>query len=282
MLTERLIGQLRHHLEGWRRAGERIALVPTMGNLHAGHMALVERAGELAARVVVSIFVNPTQFGAGEDYTSYPRTMERDSAMLKQRGVDLLFAPRVEEIYPAGTQESSVVDVPQLSEGLCGAARPGHFRGVATVVTKLFNCVQPDVALFGEKDYQQLLVIRKMASDLCMPLQIVAVPTVREADGLALSSRNAYLTPEQRRRAPQLYRVLTECRERIRGGERDYSGVARQALRKLAGAGFEPDYCEIRRADDLKSPRAEDSHLVVLGAAHLGRARLIDNVIFDL
>ena len=282
MFTEQTIPELRVRLREWRRAGERIALVPTMGNLHAGHMALVMRGRELAQRVVVTVFVNPAQFGAGEDYSSYPRTLDRDAAMLEQAGVDLLFTPGVEEMYPSGLRQGTVVDVPVVSEGLCGAARPGHFRGVATVVAKFFNCVQPDVALFGEKDYQQLLVIRRMVQDLCLALEIVVVPTVREPDGLALSSRNAYLTPEQRKRAPELYRTLVEGRERIRGGERNYAELAAWARRELAGAGFEPDYWEVRAAADLEVPEKGERCLVILGAACLGRARLIDNMVFSL
>ncbi|HFC53210.1 MAG TPA: pantoate--beta-alanine ligase [Gammaproteobacteria bacterium] len=282
MFRERTVSELRDRLREWRKAGERIALVPTMGNLHAGHMALVTRARELARRVVVTIFVNPTQFGPGEDYSSYPRTLDRDAAMLERAGADLLFIPAVEEIYPSGLSDGTVVEVPVVSDGLCGAARPRHFRGVATVVAKLFNCVQPDVALFGEKDYQQLLVIRKMVRDLLVPLEIVAVPTVREPDGLALSSRNAYLTPEQRERAPLLYRTLVEGRERIRAGERDYAELESWARRELEGAGFQPDYWEVRAAADLGVPGEGERRLAILGAACLGRARLIDNILFDL
>ena len=282
MFTEQTIPELRVRLREWRCAGERIALVPTMGNLHAGHMALVTRGRELAQRVVVTVFVNPAQFGAGEDYSSYPRTLDRDAAMLEQAGVDLLFTPGVEEMYPSGLRQGTVVDVPVVSEGLCGAARPGHFRGVATVVAKFFNCVQPDVALFGEKDYQQLLVIRRMVQDLCLALEIVAVPTVREPDGLALSSRNAYLTSEQRKRAPELYRTLVEGRERIRAGERNYAELAAWARRELAGAGLKPDYWEVRAAADLGVPEKGERYLVIQGAACLGRARLIDNMVFSL
>ncbi len=282
MFVARTIPELRRRLREWRRAGGRLALVPTMGNLHAGHMALVARARELAQRVVVTIFVNPTQFGPGEDYSSYPRTPERDAVMLEQAGTDLLFLPEAEEIYPSGLRDGAAVEVPVVSEGLCGEARPGHFRGVATVVTKLFNCVQPDVSLFGEKDYQQLLVIRKMVRDLCMPLEIVAVPTVREPDGLALSSRNAYLTPEERERAPLLYRTLVEGRDRILAGERNFGELAARAREKLLGAGFEPHYWEVRAAGDLGVPQQGERCLVILGAASLGGARLIDNILFRI
>ncbi len=282
MEIERTIPPLRQRLRAWRSSGDRIALVPTMGNLHAGHLALVERARELADRVVVSLFVNPTQFGAGEDFSSYPRTFQQDVESLTQAETDLLFAPEVKTLYPGGADGGSYVEVPQLSEVLCGASRPGHFRGVATVVCKLFNVVQPEIALFGEKDYQQLLVIRRMTRDLCFPIEIVGVPTVRDDDGLALSSRNAYLTEEQRRKAPLLYRLLTRCRERILAGERDYAALGEEARQELRAGGFEPDYFEIRNAADLTVPDPAERRLVILAAARLGRARLIDNVTLSL
>ncbi len=282
MDVEQTIPALRERLQRWRDSKSRIALVPTMGNLHAGHLALVERARELADRVVVTIFVNPTQFGAGEDFSSYPRTLQRDRALLERAGTDLLFTPEVETLYPGGTEETTYVEVPGLSDLLCGASRPGHFRGVATVVSKLFLTVQPDVALFGEKDYQQLLIIRRMVRDLCFPIEIVGVPTVRDADGLALSSRNGYLTPEQRRKASRLYHSLVRCKERIRAGERDYALLTTRAMEELRDAGFQPDYFEIRRAADLAEPGSGDHHLVILAAARLGEARLIDNITLSL
>lgn len=282
MRTEHTLCSLRGRLQQWRMAGESVALVPTMGNLHAGHLALVKQAQQQADRVVVTIFVNPTQFGVGEDYSSYPRTLERDTRLLTQAEVDLLFAPGVEQLYPGGQCDGTYVEVPGLSGILCGASRPGHFRGVATVVTKLFNAVQPDIALFGEKDYQQLLVIRRMTRELCLPVDIIAVPTVRESDGLALSSRNGYLTEEQRERAPLLYKSLLSCKEQIFSGKRDYASLVSQAEADLLAAGFEPDYFEVRRADNLAEPTIDTHELVILAAARLGRTRLIDNISFSL
>ncbi len=282
MHTECTIRFLRSRVQRWRRAGEHIALVPTMGNLHAGHLALVEQARRLADRVVVTVFVNPTQFGAGEDFSSYPRTLEQDANLLVKAEVDLMFTPEVEELYPGGQGCGTYIEVPELSDILCGAFRPGHFRGVATVVAKFFNCVQPDIAVFGEKDYQQLLVIRKMTAELCLPIKIVAVPTVREIDGLALSSRNAYLTDEQRNSAPLLYKSLLQCKKRILSGERNFAALASRAESELHAAGFEPDYFEIRRADNLAESTVDTDELVILAAAHLGKTRLIDNVVFSL
>ena len=282
MRTEHTLHPLRGWLQRWRRGGESIALVPTMGNLHAGHLALVEQARQRADRVVVSIFVNPTQFGAGEDFSSYPRTLEQDGGLLTRAEVDLLFVPGVEELYPGGQHGGTYVEVPGLSDILCGASRPGHFRGVATVVTKLFNAVQPDIALFGEKDYQQLLVLRRMTTELCLPVDIIAVPTVREADGLALSSRNSYLTAEQRKQAPFLYKSLLSCKEQILAGRRDYASLVSQAKADLLTAGFEPDYFEIRRADNLAEATADTRKLVILGAVRLGKTRLIDNVLLSI
>jgi pantoate--beta-alanine ligase len=278
MHTVQAIADLRARIADWRRAGERVALVPTMGNLHAGHLRLVEHARELAARTVASIFVNPTQFGPNEDYTGYPRTLDDDRQQLASVGLNLLFAPTVAAIYPRPLEDMTQVLVPGLSQMLCGTSRPIHFRGVATVVTKLFNLVQPDVAVFGEKDWQQLVVIRRMAADLDLPVEIVGVPTVRETDGLAMSSRNRYLTQEERRNAPTLYATLTACAERLRAGERDCAALAADAQTRLTAAGFRPDYFEIRCADDLQPPAAEDRELRVLAAAWLGRARLIDNL----
>ena len=272
------IDDLRWQIAAWRHAGERIALVPTMGNLHAGHLELVNQGRQQAERVVVSIFVNPLQFGAGEDFSSYPRTLSEDAAQLKQTGVDLLFAPSVEAVYPRPQEEQARVTVPGLSDMLCGASRPGHFMGVATVVCKLFNMVQPDLALFGEKDFQQLLVIRRMVEDLCLPVEIQGVPTVREEDGLARSSRNGYLTPEERSKAPVLYRILNETAQAIRAGDADYERLEAAANEKLESAGFGPDYFSIRRASDLAQPKVVDGDLVILAAAYLGRARLIDNL----
>ncbi len=282
MLTEHTVAELRQRIKRWRDIHQRVALVPTMGNLHAGHLALVKRARELAERVVVSIFVNPMQFGPKEDFGAYPRTPEADRLQLAVNGVDLLFVPEVDEVYPGGMQDLSRVEVPALSGTLDGASRPGHFTGVATVVTKLFNMVQPDVAIFGEKDYQQLLVIRRMTADLCMPVEIVGHPTVREPDGLAMSSRNQYLTKSERGQAPLLNYVLRETVLALRAGERDFAALQQQAMQRLDQGGFRADYVEIRQAESLMAPGAGDTRFVVLGAAQLGKARLIDNVTLDL
>ncbi len=275
----RRVAELRERLALYRRAGERIAFVPTMGNLHAGHLRLVEEARRRADRTVVSIFVNPIQFGPNEDYDRYPRTEEEDCRKLQRLGVDLVFLPTVEELYPEGTENLTSVDVPRLSEILCGPFRPGHFRGVATVVAKLFNIVQPDVALFGRKDFQQLRIVQKMVRDLNFPLQIVEVETVREPDGLAMSSRNRYLSPEERRIAPKLYESLCEAKAAIEAGERNFERLCRRQLQKLRALGFRPDYFEIRRANDLGKPSPEERPLVILVAARLGAARLIDNLL---
>lgn len=272
------IAELRAQVLAWRRAGERVALAPTMGNLHRGHIHLIERAREHAPRTVASIFVNPTQFGPNEDYAGYPRTLDADSRQLEAAGLDLLFAPSVAAIYPRPLEEMTQVSVPILSQVLCGASRPIHFGGVATVVSKLFNLVQPDVALFGEKDWQQLVIIRRMAADLDMPIEIIGIPTVRESDGLAMSSRNGYLSAEERAVAPTLYATLQAMAERWRAGERDYVMLELEAKARLAAAGFRPDYFEFRRADDLQIPKREDTELRIFAAAWLGRARLIDNV----
>ena len=282
MLTEHTVEDLRKRILRWRNIGQSVALVPTMGNLHAGHIALVKHANKLADRVVVSIFVNPLQFGPKEDFAAYPRTPEADRLQLAVAGTDLLFAPEVEEVYPGGMEGATRVEVPALSGILDGASRPGHFTGVATVVNKLFNMVQPDTAVFGEKDYQQLLVIRRMAADLSLPVRIVGHPTVREQDGLAMSSRNQYLTKSERAQAPLLQRVLREVEKSLREGARGYGPLQQQAMEKLAAGGFRPDYVEIRHAETLAAPKEDDRHFVVLGAAWLGKARLIDNVALDL
>ncbi len=278
MQTVHTVAELRAQVAAWKRAGERVAFVPTMGNLHRGHIHLVERAREQAPRTVASIFVNPTQFGPNEDFAGYPRTLAEDARQLEAAGLDVLFAPAVAEMYPRPLEEMTAVTVPELSGILCGASRPTHFRGVATVVGKLFNMVQPDAALFGEKDWQQLMVIRRLVEDLNFPVEIIGVPTVRETDGLAMSSRNRYLTPQERAIAPALYATLSASAQRLRAGERDYQRLADEAKTALAAAGFRPDYFEIRRAGDLKPPSGEDTHLRILAAAWLGKARLIDNL----
>jgi len=277
MQTVHTIAELRAQVMAWKRAGEQVALVPTMGNLHRGHIHLVERARELAPRTVASIFVNPMQFGPSEDFAAYPRTLDADSRQLETAGLDLLFAPGVTEVYPRPLEQMTQVTVPELPTVLCGASRPTHFSGVTTVVSKLFNMVQPDIAVFGEKDWQQLVIIRRMATDLDMPVAIVGVPTVREPDGLALSSRNGYLSAEERAIAPTLYATLRATAERLRAGERDFAALEAEAKAQLASAGFRPDYFEIRRPDDLQRPNLEDAELRIFAAAWLGRARLIDN-----
>lgn len=271
------IDSLRRTLADARRSGRRIGLAPTMGNLHDGHLALVAAARQRADFVVASIFVNPLQFGPGEDFASYPRTLDADCAALEAAGCDLVFAPPAEALYPNGTDQPSTVSVPGVSEGLCGASRPGHFDGVATVVTMLFNLFQPDLACFGEKDYQQLAVIRKMVADLHVPIEIIGVPIVRADDGLALSSRNGYLDAGQRARAPRLYAMLAQAREALERGD-EPAATLRDGTARLVEAGFKPDYLELRRADDLGPVTDTTRHAVLLAAAHLGPARLIDNV----
>jgi pantoate--beta-alanine ligase len=262
-----------------RRARDcRIAFVPTMGNLHAGHLRLVAHARSIADCVVISIFVNPLQFGAGEDLAGYPRTLAADQAALMEADADLLFVPAEDDIYPGGIAATTTVVVPGLNAILEGAHRPTHFDGVTTVVARLFNMVQPDVAVFGEKDYQQLLIIRRMVTELCMPVAIEAVATVREADGLAMSSRNGYLRARERGRAPQIYRTLLDVKARVENGGKDYPAMEAAACRQLAAAGLDPDYVSIRRQSDLASPAAGDRALIVLAAARLGTTRLIDNV----
>ncbi len=265
-----------------RSEGKRVALVPTMGNLHAGHIALVEKAGQHADFVVVSIFVNPLQFGSNEDLAKYPRTLAADQEKLVAAGCHLLFHPDVKEMYPHGQDSQTRVSVPGVSEGLCGESRPGHFEGVATVVSKLFNMVQPDLAIFGEKDFQQLAVIRRLVRDLNMPIHIIGEPTVRADDGLALSSRNGYLDAQQRAQAPLLYHTLTQMAEAIRGGERTYAKLIAQAKSTLENTGLQLDYLEIRDSSDLCPASIDTRQLVILIAAFLGKTRLIDNLIFEL
>ena len=250
-----------------------------MGNLHAGHMALVDLAREHAERVVVSIFVNPTQFGKGEDFDDYPRTLERDKLHLKKTSADLIFAPDVDTIYPFGLEKATRITVPGMTEHFCGASRPGHFDGVTTVVARLFLLVQPDVAIFGQKDYQQQLVIRHMAEDLSFPISIITGETVRDDDGLALSSRNSYLTDEERAVAPVLYETLCSTGQDLQNGRRDFTELEAGALERLGKAGFEVEYYSIRRALNLEIPNRDCDDLVVLAAARLGAARLIDNIV---
>lgn len=271
------LSDLRTQVHTWRAAGERVGLVPTMGNLHAGHITLVREALRLAPRVVVSIFVNPLQFGPTEDLAAYPRTPGQDQDRLAAAGCHLLFAPTVATMYPDGQETQTRVEVPGISDILCGASRPGHFVGVATVVCKLFNMVQPDLALFGEKDFQQLLVIRRMVTDLAIPVEVIGVPTVREPDGLAMSSRNGYLSAGERAQAPGLYRALGAAARQLVAG-RPVPEVEAGAADTIRGAGLRPDYVSVRRATDLGEPVATDRELVILAAAWLGRTRLIDNL----
>ena len=271
--------ELREHLKDWRRAGDHIAIVPTMGNLHDGHLKLVEIAREHAERVVVTIFVNPTQFGEGEDFEDYPRTMERDRRRLKRARADLLFAPTTEVIYPFGVETAASVTVPVLTDDFCGESRPGHFDGVTGVVSRLFSLVQPDVAVFGQKDYQQLLVIKRLVDDMSIPLEIVAAPTEREDDGLAMSSRNQYLTEDERAVAPELFRALSAVAQALEAGDENFTDLETQAIATLAKAGFVPEYVSIRRAENLEPPVRASDELVVMAAAQLGAARLIDNVL---
>lgn len=280
METVHRIDAVRARVRAWQAEGRVVGFVPTMGNLHEGHLRLVRHARRISDHVVVSVFVNPTQFSPGEDFDAYPRTLDADSEQLRAEAADVLFAPSVAEVYPRGLDHLVTVHVPGLSDILCGAHRPGHFTGVATVVCKLFNMVQPDRAVFGRKDFQQFQVIRRMATDLNLPVEIVGSPTAREADGLAMSSRNAYLEAHERGIAPALYQCLHEIAGALRDGERDFLELEAQGWRRLTGAGMRPDYVSIRRRYDLSEPvpdlPADD--LIVLAAAHLGRARLIDNI----
>jgi pantoate--beta-alanine ligase len=278
MQTITRIAQLRELVTNWRLARESIAFVPTMGNLHLGHASLMAAAHLHGRRVISSIFVNPLQFGPSEDFGAYPRTPDDDESLLREYGVDALFHPTVEEMYPQGSAGTTVVDVPGLTEVLCGAFRPGHFQGVATVVVKLLCLVQPDVAIFGEKDYQQLTVIRRVVKDLNLPVTIVGAPTVRAEDGLALSSRNRYLGAEERARAPALYRALDAARRRLEAGDTDYASIEAEGLASITAADIRPDYFEVRTADRLDRPTGDEVELVVLAAGRLGKARLIDNL----
>jgi pantoate--beta-alanine ligase len=280
LTTEETIVSTRQQLQSWRQSGQTIAFVPTMGNLHAGHLGLVDEAKKHADRVVVSIFVNPTQFAEGEDFSCYPRTREQDLEQLAARGVDLVFIPEVSEMY--APPNLTVVDVNDLSAQLCGEFRPGHFAGVATVVCRLLNIVQADFAMFGEKDYQQLVLIKTLVSDLKIPVRIIGVPTVRADDGLALSSRNQYLSEQQRSIAVMLYQALCTGRDQLLLGDTvNYRHIEEQQMQWLNQAGFSVEYFAIRNADNLSPPQenADDQQLVVLVAARLGQTRLIDNVL---
>ena len=278
MLVVETESELRRVILEQKRQGKRVGFVPTMGNLHEGHLQLVKHALQRADFVVASIFVNPLQFGENEDFDKYPRTHQADIEKLTGAGCSLLFLPSVQTIYPKPMEQQTRVEVPDLSDILCGESRPGHFVGVATVVCKLFNLVSPDVAVFGEKDYQQLMVIRHMTLDLCLPIEIIGAPIVREDDGLAMSSRNGYLDTMQRQLAPKLYEVLSETADKLGKGDKGFEQLEQEAVNNINKLGFRTDYFVIRRADDLQLPEANETDIVILVAAWLGNTRLIDNI----
>ncbi len=282
MNTVETIVELQAEIKAARDAGKRIGFVPTMGNLHEGHMILIDQASEECDFVVASIFINPLQFNDIDDLGRYPRTLAADQEHLRDRDCDLLFFPSVDEMYPHGQDAQTTISVPVVSEGLCGDSRPGHFDGVATVVSKLFHMVQPDAAFFGEKDFQQLAVIRKMVDDLNLPFDVVGVPTCREENGLAMSSRNNYLTEDEKNTAGHIYRVLNEISEKIQSGEKNFAELCVLAKQELVGHGFTPDYVEVRDAKTLRPAVETDTDMVVLAAAILGKARLIDNLRINL
>lgn len=282
MIVVESVDDLREAINHLRRQGKRIAFVPTMGNLHAGHLALVQTAQEQADAVVVSIFVNPLQFPGGEDLASYPRTPDADQAVLEREQIDLLFLPVETTIYPRPLDQQTRVTVPGISDSLCGASRPGHFQGVTTVVNRLFNLVQPDIAVFGKKDYQQTLLIRLMVADLGIPVEVIAVDTVREQDGLAMSSRNNYLTKGERHIAPGIYALLKAMEKELVAKKEVPDDSESRAYHALEEKGLRPDYVSIRRQQDLAEPRPGDTSLVILVAIWLGKARLIDNLELEL
>lgn len=282
MQTQKKIKDLRQILRTARSQGKSIALVPTMGNLHEGHLQLIRQARERYDFIVCSIFVNPLQFGENEDLAAYPRTLEADSESLRSENCDCLFLPSVEEIYGDGLEMQTSIRVPGLTENLCGISRPGHFDGVATVVTKLFNIVQPDAAFFGLKDYQQFLIIRKLTHDLALEIAIHGIETHREESGLAMSSRNNYLSQEQRQQAANLYQSLRQCAEKIQQGSTEFPKLEKAAKKELQQASLEPDYFQICDAESLQPPTADTQHIAILGAVFVGKSRLIDNIRFQL
>lgn len=282
MLTVTTIADVRAHVARWHEQKLRVVFVPTMGNLHAGHMSLIEAARQHGDKFVASIFVNPMQFGPNEDFAHYPRTPTQDAKMLEDAGCDLMFMPEVGEIYPNGADQATRIEVPVISNILCGEFRPGHFEGVATIVAKLFNIVDADVAIFGEKDFQQLTVIRRMVADLCLRVQVVGAPTVREPDGLAMSSRNQYLDESQRKLATTIYRQLSQAVAALKAGERDFGKIEGTGRAALDGAGFRTDYFAVRDARTLMPAQPDTKQFVVLAASRLGKARLIDNIQFSL
>ncbi|MEN4557281.1 pantoate--beta-alanine ligase [Pantoea agglomerans] len=282
MLIIETLLMLRQEVRRWRLQGKRIALVPTMGNLHEGHLTLVDEARARGDIVIVSIFVNPMQFDRADDLARYPRTLQEDCEKLNRHQVDVVFAPSSAEVYPQGAQNQTFVEVPVLSSLLEGATRPGHFRGVATIVSKLFNLVQPDIACFGEKDFQQLAIIRKMVADMGFDIEIVGVPTVRAKDGLALSSRNGYLTADERKLAPALSQVMHQMATQLENGERHVDEIIEAASEALLAQGLRPDGLAICDAETLQPLTVDSQRAVVLMAAWLGKARLIDNQTVDL
>lgn len=277
--------QLKEQVSSWRSAGVIVGFVPTMGNLHQGHLKLVQHAKQHADKIIASIFVNPLQFTQGADFQNYPRTLDQDIESLKSVGVDALYCPNEGSMYPDGMENSTKVVVPKLSDIMCGEFRPGHFEGVATVVAKLFNNVQPQVAVFGEKDFQQLVIIRKMVADLNFPVNIIGVETEREESGLALSSRNQYLSDQEKATASQLYRVLSSVVDRVQQRQKDklpkpsdFLDIEQDAINQLAELGFKPEYVQVRDADELAPGNNKSANLRVFAAAWLGQARLIDNL----
>ena len=276
MKLYRTMKEAQAETQAWRRHHETIALVPTMGNLHRGHLSLVERAKQIADKVIVSIFVNALQFGPNEDYTTYPRTWDHDHAQLIKQEVDAVFLPTAESMYPV--LNNTFITVPELVSDLCGITRPQFFIGIATVVAKLFNIIQPHFAVFGEKDYQQCLVIKRMVNELNFPVTIITSPLIRESNGLAMSSRNHYLTEEEYMQAPKLYQLLVQIKQALLEGERDYELLENKAWLQLKTWGFSPDYMAIRCSDSLRKPEKTTNKLILLAAAYLGRARLIDNL----
>jgi pantoate--beta-alanine ligase len=282
MLQLNTLESLRQQRQVWREQALNVAFVPTMGNLHSGHLALVKTAKKHADIVIVSIFVNPMQFGENEDLDAYPRTLANDKQKLEEVGADAVFTPSVADIYPRGLAQQTFVEVPGISNIICGVTRPIHFRGVATIVCKLFNMVAPDAAFFGEKDFQQLQVIKTMVADLSLPIEVHGVPTQREDDGLAMSSRNGYLSPAQRQQAPMIYSLLQTLAERLKQGEKDFAALEQEGNNSLVAAGFKQDYVTIRNAMTLDKATADDHQLVILIAAYLGNTRLIDNLQVNL
>jgi len=278
MLIIHTISELQSELKQRRQAGQSLALVPTMGNLHPGHLQLVSTAQQHADTVIVTIFVNPTQFSADEDLDSYPRTFQDDCQKLESLNADILFAPSIDEIYPLGGKNTSHVHVPHITEVLCGASRPGHFDGVTTIVCKLFNICQADIAVFGEKDFQQLAVIRRMVDDLNIPIRIIGEPIVREADGLAMSSRNGYLSEEERAIAPRFHQILQHSKQAILTTGANIESIVSRAKKELIEAGFKPDYLDIYQRNELKPATQQNKELIIVAAAFLGSTRLIDNV----